>query len=123
MLYTKIDNSKKVAVLEADSPLTKADFANSTKLFREYTSKNGRLRGLIIYTEVFPGWGSIGDFPYHMRYAMEHKEKAERVAFVTNSLWVILVRPFGRLLTGTKTRVFSYSEFSNAEEWVLSGNS
>ena len=120
MLYTKIDASKDIAVLEADAPLTKVDFENSTEIFREHTNINGRLRGLIIYTEFFPGWGSIRDFPYHMKYATEHNKKAKRIAFVTNSLWSTVVKLFGRLLTGTQTKVFSYSEFDKAEKWVLS---
>ncbi|MCG8671951.1 MAG: hypothetical protein MI867_21285 [Pseudomonadales bacterium] len=61
MLYTKIDRENKLAVLEADGPLTKEGFIDSAKQFNEYNSENGLLKGLIIYTEKFPGWGSIID--------------------------------------------------------------
>ena len=120
MLYTKIDETKRVAVLEADGPLTKADFERSGAIFSNYTQANGRLRGLIIYTEKFPGWGSAKDLPYHFKYASSHKNKAERVAFVTNSQWSIWVKLFGHILTGTTTNVFRYDDFSSAEKWVLS---
>ena len=119
MLYTKIDQKASLAVLEADGPLTKDGFIESARIFNEYNAKNGLLKGLIIYTEKFPGWGSISDLPYHFKYASTHKNKAERVAFVTDSLWSIWVKLFGHILTGTTTRVFRFHEFERAREWVL----
>lgn len=123
MLYTKIDEQKRVAILEADGPLTKVDFQRSGELFAKYNQSNGRLKGLIIYTEKFPGWGSVRDLPHHIRYASSHKNKAERVAFVTNSYWSIWVKLFGHILTGTTTKVFRHDQFYMAENWVLSDRS
>ena len=119
MLFTKIDEKNKIATLEADSPLTRSDFEISKKIFVNYTKDNGKLKGLIIYTEKFPGWGSVSDFPYHMKFATEHRDKAEKVAFVTNSLWSFLVKLFGFILTGATTKVFKYHELEQAKSWVL----
>lgn len=119
MLITKIDTERRIATLEADGPLTRSDFLDSREKFVNYTSENGKLKGLIIYTEKFPGWGKVSDFPYHMKFATEHRDKAERVAFVTNSLWSTTVKLFGHILTGTTTKVFKYDELAQAKSWVL----
>lgn len=119
MLYTKIDEQSEIAVLEADGPLSKDDFIRSRTTFREYISDKGKLKGLIIYTEKFPGWASFKDLPYHFLFASDHRNKAERVAFVTNSLWSTAVRWFGWILTGKETKVFNHDQLEQAKAWVL----
>lgn len=119
MLYTNIDAQTEIAVLEADGPLSRDDFLRSRATFKEYISAQGKLKGLIIYTEKFPGWASVKDLPYHFLFANDHRNKAQRVAFVTDSLWSTLVSWFGWILTGTETKVFKHNEFEQAKHWVL----
>ena len=119
MLYTKIDEKFAIAILEADGPLTKSDFKESTSTFRAYVGEKGKLKGVAVYTEKFPGWGSLSDIPFHFKFAFEHRQKAEKVALVTNSPLAVLVKMFGPFLFGTKAKVFKYDQLAVAKDWLV----
>ena len=118
MLYTKIDSELDIAILEADGPLSRSDFERSTSVFREYVKDNGKLKGMAVYTKRFPGWRGLSVIPFHFKYAIEHRYKADKVALVTDSPLAVFIRLFGTIVFGAKAKVFKYGEIAKAKEWL-----
>ena len=85
MLSVQINEVNGIALFELLGPLSERDFKSTIRVVDPWIEKNGRLKGLIIYTKSFPGWESFGALSSHLIFVREHHTKISRVAFVTDS--------------------------------------
>ena len=65
MLNIKIDKENKIAIFSPDDKLSKADFKNATNVIDSYIEQYGKLNGLIISTDFFPG-SPLGSLAEHL---------------------------------------------------------
>ena len=59
MLNIELDEEAGLAIVEPDGQLTKDDFNKVAGVIEPYLEEHGRLNGLIICTQEFPGWESF----------------------------------------------------------------
>ena len=85
MLLVEIDEASGIAVLEPSGPLSKDDFELAAKIIDPYIEKSGKLNGLIIHAESFPGWDSFAALSSHLSFVREHHKIISRVALSTDS--------------------------------------
>ena len=68
MLHIELDSSRGLAILKPEGVLTQTDFEEAAKLFDPVIEADGKLNGLIIYSESFPGWESFAVFEQHRKW-------------------------------------------------------
>jgi len=118
MLKVKIDEVNGIAILEPDGPLSKDDFELAATRIDPYIERIGRLNGVIIHTESFPGWDSFAGLVSHLRFVKEHHKKVSRVAFVTDSVAGNLAEALGSHFVNAEIKRFPYQGLTEARKWV-----
>lgn len=119
MLSVIFDESRSIITLEPGSPLTIEDFQSASRIIDEHLSLKGRLKGIIIQTETFPGWASFEAFLCHLKFIKDHHQWVKHVALVTNSTAGQLAEPLAKHFISAKIRHFSFDEKEHARRWIL----
>ena len=119
MLHIQIDEKNGVAILSPEAKLSEADFKNAANVIDPYIEQHGKLNGLIISAQFFPGWESFSGLASHLSFVKDHHEKIKRVALVTNSPLGSLAENLASHFVSAKIMAFKYSEIDSARLWVL----
>ncbi|MCP8690478.1 STAS/SEC14 domain-containing protein [Marinobacterium sedimentorum] len=122
MLNIEIDEENGIAILSPDSKLSDEDFKSATNIIDPYIERSGKLSGLIISTESFPGWESFSGLLSHLSFVKDHHKKIKHVAFVTNSPIGSLAGKVASHFVSAKIRTFKFSELELAKAWIISSN-
>jgi len=119
MLNTILDAETKIVILQPHGALKKEDFDNAVKVIDPFIEEYGKLNGVIIYTETFPGWEDFAAFNRHLVFIKNHHKKIKKLAFVTNSM----AGDFGEMVTGhfveALVRKFDFDKLDEAKKWIL----
>src|SRR5574341_2234052 len=118
MLSVQFDEAKGIAVLEPQGALSKADFERAAKAIDPYIAKTGRLNGIVVHVEKFPGWDSFAAFASHLRFVKGHHRKIARVALCTDSALGKVAPRIGRHFVKAEIRAFRNAEFDLAKTWA-----
>ncbi|MEA3301920.1 MAG: STAS/SEC14 domain-containing protein [Pseudomonadota bacterium] len=118
MLTTTIDQANGIAILEPHDALSKDDFVTAAHIIDPYIGKQGKLNGLIIYTESFPGWDSFAALSSHLAFVKEHHKKINRIAFVTDSPIGNLAESIATHFVNAQIRSFPFEEIKQAKFWI-----
>lgn len=122
MLNVDLDQIEGIAVLEPDGVLTEKDFQSASSLIDPYIERAGKLNGIIIHVQSFPGWDSFSALLTHLKFIRDHHEKVSFVALATDS-------PIGRFaenvashFVSAEIKEFPFNELENARKWILAGS-
>ena len=119
MLEISLDEKSKIAILKPTGALSKDDFKEVTKVIDPFIEKAGKINGVIIYTESFPGWDSFMALLEHLKFVKEHHKNISYVAFVTDSAVGKLAEGIGNHFVSAEVKHFSFSELEDAKRWIL----
>ena len=118
MLHIELDREYGIAILEPNGELTVQDFELATKLLDPYIKEHGKLNGIIINTEEFPGWDSFGAMLTHFKFVKEHEQKISHIAIVTDSYIANFAEMIAAHFISAKIKHFPFDEFTTAESWI-----
>jgi len=107
-----------VLIVSPTGPLQTSDFAAIANEVDPFIEERGRLSGLMIYAESFPGWGDFGALISHMKFVREHHRKIARVAAVTDSKILSIVPNIADHFVAADVRHFDHSEKDAALAWL-----
>ena len=120
MLNIILDREKAIVTLEPEGALTKEDFETAVKVIDPFIEEHGKLTGLIIATESFPGWEDFSAMVEHLTFIKNHHKKVKRLAFVTDSK---LLGKFSEKVSAhfvdAEIKYFPYAQRKEAREWIL----
>ena len=120
MIEVTLDRESKIAMLEPSGPLSKQDFAAAASQVDPFIEETGKLNGLIIHTESFPGWDSFAGFSSHLRFVKEHHKQVSHIALVTNSVIGNLGEHIATHFVSADIKTFAFDELNEAKQWILS---
>lgn len=123
MLHVKLDRENGIATLTPDGALEAQDFRHAAAQIDPLIESFGKLNGLIIYVETFPGWDSFGGLAAHLRFVKDHHKEIGRIAFVTDSHIAGLAEKIGRHFIAASIKGFAYSDLAAAQTWILGDES
>ena len=98
--------------LEAD------DFKELANVADPYIEENGKLNGLMIYTESFPGWEDFGALASHFRFVKNHHRNLAKVALVTDSKIATVAESLAKHFVSAEIKHFDYSDKDTALDWL-----
>jgi hypothetical protein len=120
MLNITLDREEAIVTLEPEGALSKEDFETAVKVIDPFIEKHGKLAGVIIATESFPGWEDFSALVEHLTFIKNHHKKVKRLAFVTDSK---LLGKFSENISShfvdAEIKYFPYAERKAAREWIL----
>lgn len=111
---------KDIGVLrvEPKDALSADDFHEIVRVVDPYIRENGKLTGLLIEAQSFPGWDSFGALIQHMKFVLDHHGKIDRVAAVTDSTFLKVVPRIADHFAHPEVRVFGSAEKEKALDWL-----
>ena len=122
MLNVQLNEKESIVTLIPDGALSENDFQLATTIIDPFIEKSGKLNGIIIYVETFPGWDSFAALSTHLKFVNEHHKKISCVAFVTNSLLGGLAEHIASHFVSAQVKSFSFNALDDAKEWILDNN-
>jgi len=114
-----LDEENAILYLEPTEKLTKEDFDAAVELVNPYIEKHGKLNGVIIATETFPGWKDFAALSRHFVFVKNHHQKVERLAFVTDSVIGDLAVHLAGHFVHAEIKHFPWGEKEAAKAWIL----
>jgi len=119
MLSIELDNETGIAIVKPEGALAEKDFDAIAAVIDPYLDKHEELAGLIISTQVFPGWKTFGSFVQHFKFVKQHHRKLSHVALVTDSEIGNVAEKIAGHFVSAKVKHFPYDELVQAKNWVL----
>lgn len=122
MLNVHLDEVKGIVYLEPLGKLSKDDFEAVAGIIDPYIEKAGKLNGLIVNVESFPGWDSFATLIRHLKFIKNHHQKISRVAFVTDSPIGGFAEHVASHFISAIIKHFSFDRLEDARKWIAGSN-
>ena len=118
MLKHKLLQDWGILIVNPQGPLEQADFEALAKIVDPYIESHGTLRGLMIYTESFPGWNNFAGLVSHLKFVKDHQRHIDKVAAVTDSGFLEVIPGIANHFVKADIRHFDFEEKENAMKWL-----
>jgi SpoIIAA-like len=122
MLEHKLLRTEGLLILRPKGRLEAADFERLARDVDPYLEADGKLHGLMIDAEAFPGWTDFAALIAHLRFVRDHHRKIERVAVVSDSTVLTAVPTIASHFVKAALRHFSHAQRDEALAWLLGGS-
>ncbi|RDH85746.1 MAG: hypothetical protein DIZ80_01410 [endosymbiont of Galathealinum brachiosum] len=120
MLIIKLDKENSIVLIEPTGSLDVKDFQAAAETIDPFIEKCGKLNGLIIHRESFPGWDSFSALVSHLKFVKNHHTHIKRIAFATDSVVGTLAESLVSHFVDAEIKHFTYAELEQAKQWILS---
>jgi hypothetical protein len=120
MLQVKLDKDAGIVTVTPSAPLNEEDFTLLTGEMDPYIETEGKLNGLIIQIESFPGWEDFAGLLSHLKFVREHHTKIKKVAAVSDGKIVSIMPKIVDHFVNAKVKYFPYESLDEAISWVQS---
>lgn len=118
MLEYELLQTDGILILRPQGRLEAADFEKLAKEVDPYIEANGRLHGLMVDAEAFPGWKDFAALVAHLRFVRDHHRKIEKVAVVSDSNFLSVAPKVASHFVQAELRHFAYSQHDEALVWL-----
>src|SRR5688572_20193690 len=118
MITAKLDKEKGILHIRPSGPLEEADFDKLSRLADPYIATKGKLAGLIVEIEKFPGWKNLAGMLTHFRFVRSHHRKVRRVALVTDARVGKVAEKVARHFIAAEVKRFPAGSGAEARKWL-----
>lgn len=123
MLNYELLHYEGLLVLHPEGPLEAADFTSLASQVDVYLEGHGKLRGVLIHAQSFPGWKDFGALLAHLRFVKEHHQRIEKVAVVADGAIAIIMPNLANHFVHAQVQHFDPASEDAAWDWLgQSGN-
>lgn len=119
MLNITLDKDEAIVTLEPVDALSEEDFKTAVKVIDPFIQQHGKLTGVIIETESFPGWKDFSALIAHLKFIKNHHKKVKRLAFVTNSPIGSISEHITSHFVQAEVKSFPFGAHKEAKAWIL----
>lgn len=120
MIKVKFDKDDGIVTVTPSDSLNKQDFDHLANEVDPFIEKEGKLKGLIIQVESFPGWENFAGLLSHLKFVREHHKKVEKVAVVSDGRVVSIMPKIVDHFVNAKVKYFPYENLDEAIVWIRS---
>jgi hypothetical protein len=107
-----------ILILRPRDRLEAADFERVARAVDPYIEANGKLHGLLLDAEAFPGWRDFAALIAHFRFVRDHHRNIEKVAVVSDSSFLSVAPTFATHFVKADVRHFPRSQRDEAVTWL-----
>ena len=120
MITHKILADHAIAVVEPSGPLSAEDFSELTNAVDAYLETHESLKGLLIHTQVFPGWEDFEGLIGHIKFVKDHHQRIQKVALVSDSKMASIAPRLASHFISAEVKSFDYNSGDEALSWLCS---
>ncbi|MBX5226256.1 STAS/SEC14 domain-containing protein [Rhizobium sp. NLR9b] len=121
MILVEPVRDKNILIITPQGPLEQADFERIATEVELCLDANGKLNGLMIIIESFPGWKSFEAMAAHLKFVSGHHRQIERLAVVTRSRFLRIIPAVARYFVHPEVRLFDIGQRAPALSWLETG--
>jgi hypothetical protein len=121
MIEAQLLRDKGLLILSPVDKLQTNDFEQLRLLVDPYLEEHGKLNGLLIDAESFPGWKDFAGLLSHLRFVHNYQKKIERVAAVTDNGFLAILPAVADHFPAAEVRHFDYQDRDMALNWLQVG--
>ncbi|MEQ9409796.1 MAG: STAS/SEC14 domain-containing protein [Fuerstiella sp.] len=118
MIHYELMQSEGVLIVTPEASLEGSDFQRLTEELDPYIEARGKLHGLMIDAESFPGWQDFDGLIAHLNFVESHHTKIEKVAVVSDDSFLSAAPRFAAHFVQAEIRQFPHSERADAILWL-----
>ena len=122
MVEHELLRAEGILILRPKGRLEAADFEKLAQEIDPYIEANGKLHGLMLDAEAFPGWENFAALVAHLRFVRDHHRKIEKVAVVSDSTFLSVAPRFASHFVQADIRHFSHAQREAALAWLRGEN-
>ncbi len=118
MIEIDIRKSENLFVMSAEGAVGAADFKSLGEAIDGYINEHDEIPSLVFRLNGLPHWKDLGALIAHFRLVKDHHRIIPKVAIVSDSGALAVIRPFVDQFTGAKIRRFPSNAFEDAVNWA-----
>jgi stage II sporulation SpoAA-like protein len=107
-----------IMILRPRGALEAADFENLAREVDPYIEANGRLNGILLDAESFPGWKDFAALVAHLRFVRGHHRQVQKIAVVSDSTFLAVAPKIAAHFVQADLRHFSHGQREAALAWL-----
>ena len=119
MISFDLDKSIGVLTVRPEGKLEAHDFQLLSQTVDPFIEAEGKLTGLIIVAEKFPGWKDFSGMVEHIKFVRSHHREIAKLALVTDTKIADAAELLGKHFIKASIKHFSSTEFELAKNWVI----
>jgi hypothetical protein len=108
-----------VLMVTPEGPLASDDFKELAAVADPYIEQHGKLNGLMIYTESFPGWKDFEALVSHFRFVKDHHRRLAKLALVTDSKIASFAETMAKHFVSAEIKHFDFNSKDAALNWLI----
>ena len=121
MIEFELLRDQGILIVSPTGPLGETDFARLAQEVDPFIAENGKLTGLMVCVEAFPGWDSFAALISHLSFVRNHHRKIDRVAAVTDSDALKAMMQVSKGFVAPEVRQFPSNRRAEALAWLETG--
>lgn len=107
-----------ILIIHPEGSLESADFQRIAQEIDPYIETNGKLQGLMIEAESFPGWKDFAALLAHLIFVKDHHRRIKKVAAVGDSRFLTMAPQIASHFVQADVRHFSAAQREDALRWL-----
>jgi hypothetical protein len=119
MLNYELRHGEAILVLHPEGPLEAADFISITSQVDTYLAGHGKLHGVLIHANSFPGWKDFAAMLAHLKFLREHIQKIEKVAVVADGALANIMPNIAKHFVHAQVQHFDFVREDAAWDWIM----
>jgi len=120
MIKHELLREQGILIVTPEGPLEKTDFEAITLEVDPYIEENGKLNGLLIYAQSFPGWNDFSALVSHLTFVKNHHQNIRKVAAVTDSGFLSIMPRIANHFVAANVKHFEFGDKEEALGWLNS---
>ena len=122
MISHELRREDGILILKPSAPLESTDFEKLAQEIDPYIEENGKLHGVMVDAESFPGWKDFAGLLAHLRFVKNHHQKIQKIAVVSDSSVLSFAPKIASHFVQAEVMHFSRSQRDEALHWLRAGN-
>jgi len=107
-----------ILIIEPETSLQENDFDILSTIVDPYIKDNGKLNGLVIYTDSFPGWADFAAMLAHIKFVKDHHAFINKVAAVADEGIIAILPAIAHRFVKADVKHFGSDDLDSAIEWI-----
>lgn len=121
MLTHELLRDEGILILRPQGPLQADDFTSLATVVDPYLEEHGKLRGIMVDAQSFPGWDSFAALVSHLEFVRDHHPLIGKIAAVSDSPVLSLAPQLAKHFVKAEIRHFNAKDRQAALAWLRGG--
>jgi hypothetical protein len=121
VLVYELLRNEGILLVRPQGPIQAGDFESIAKLVDPYIEEKGKLRGVMIEAQAFPGWDTFAALLSHLRFVRDHHRLISKIAAVSDSAILSILPQLAKHFVKADVRHFNANDRDAALAWLREG--